>query len=146
MTEQPAGPQDDIKALSKLLGTWQVSGGAVGTVRYQWLEGGYFLIQHIDLTQFGARVQGIEIIGHEQPFGQAASAEIKSRYYDSQGNTFDYVYELDGESLTIWAGEKGSPAHFKGTFAEGGNSCSGAWVYPGGGGYDSVMTRVAGEG
>jgi hypothetical protein len=39
--------------------------------------------------------------------------------YDSMGNTFDYVYELDGEALTIWAGAHGSPAYFRGTFTDG---------------------------
>jgi hypothetical protein len=52
------------------------------------------------------------------------------------------VYELDGDTLTIWAGERGSPAYYKGTFSADGNSCAGAWVYPGGGGYESTMTRV----
>jgi hypothetical protein len=58
------------------------------------------------------------------------------------GNTLDYVYELEGDTLTIWGGEKGSPAYFRGTFSADGNSCAGAWVYPGGGGYESTMTRV----
>lgn len=44
--------------------------------------------------------------------------------------------------LTIWAGERGSPAFYRGTFAADGNSCSGDWVYPGGGGYSSTMTRA----
>ena len=30
----------------------------------------------------------------------------------------------------------------KGTFSEDGNTCIGAWVYPGGGGYESTMTMV----
>jgi hypothetical protein len=53
----------------------------------------------------------------------------------------DYVYELDGDTLTIWGGEKGSPAYYRGTFSEDGNSATGAWVYPGGG-YESTMTRI----
>ena len=54
----------------------------------------------------------------------------------------NYVYELEGDTLTIWAGEKGSPAYFKGEFNPDGDTVTGAWVYPGGGGYDSTMTRV----
>jgi len=41
---------------------------------------------------------------------------------------------------SIWAGEKGSPAYFKGQFSEDGNTLTGGWVYPGGG-YASRMTR-----
>jgi hypothetical protein len=52
------------------------------------------------------------------------------------------VYELEGDTLTIWAGEQGSPAYYRGTFSADGNSCAGAWVYPRGGGYESTMTRV----
>jgi hypothetical protein len=55
-------------------------------------------------------------------------------------NTLDYVYELEGDALKIWAGEKGSPAYYEGTF--GGDTLSGEWVYPGGGGYTSTATRV----
>jgi hypothetical protein len=106
------------------------------------MEGGFFLVQHVELEQYGQQIKGFEVIGHEQPFGAESSADIKSRFYDSMGNTLDYVYELDGNTLTIWGGEKGSPAYYKGTFSEDGNTCAGAWVYPEGGGYESTMTRV----
>jgi len=52
------------------------------------------------------------------------------------------VYELDGDTLRIWAGEKGSPAYFEGRFEDDDRVMSGSWVYPGGGGYDSVMSRA----
>jgi hypothetical protein len=141
MTQQPE-PAPDLKALDRLVGTWDVSGGVNGRVVYEWLEGEFFLLQRVDLRQQdGQPIKGIEVIGHERPFGGEPSPEIKSRFYDSLGNTLDYVYELDGDVLTIWGGEKGSPAYYKGTFSQDGNSCSGAWVYPGGG-YESTMTRA----
>jgi hypothetical protein len=102
-----------------------------------------FLVQRVDLEQYGLRIKGFEIIGHEQPFGAEPSEDIKSRFYDSMGNTLAYVYELDGNTLTIWGGQKGSPAYYKGTFSDDGNSCAGAWVYPGGGGYHLTMTRLS---
>lgn len=52
------------------------------------------------------------------------------------------MYEVEGGTLTIWDGEEGSPVSFGGTFSADGDSCSGAWVCPGGGGYESTMTRV----
>jgi hypothetical protein len=145
--QQPPKPNPDLKGLGRLVGMWKVSdpsgSGAVnGQVAYEWMEGGFFLIQHVDLEQDGQPIKGIEIIGHEQPFGAEPSQEIKSRYYDSMGNTLDYVYEADGDTLTIWAGEKGSPAYYKGKWSADGNTNSGAWVYPGGGGYNSSMTRI----
>ena len=142
MTQPAAKPNPDMEGLNKLVGTWNVTGGAQGQVTYEWMEGGFFLIQHVDLEQEGQRLKGIEIIGHLRPFGAPPSEDIKSRYYDTMGNTLDYVYEVEGDTLTIWGGERGSPAYFKGRFSADGNTCAGEWVYPGGGGYQSTMTRV----
>jgi len=106
------------------------------------MEGGFLLLlQHVELEQYGQKITGIEVIGHERQFGAEPSADIRSRFYDSTGNTLDYVYELEGDTLTIWGGEKGSPAYYKGRFSQDGTTLSGAWVYPGGG-YESTMTRV----
>lgn len=135
-------PSADMKALDRLIGTWKVTGGAEGTVTYEWMESGFFLLQHIDLEQYGQNTVGLEVIGHLHPFGEEPSQDIKSRYYDNMGNTLDYVYELQGDTLTIWGGEKGSPVHYTGKFSADGNTVTGDWVYPDGGGYSSSMTRV----
>ena len=141
--QQSVTPDPALKSLGRLVGTWGVSGEARGEVTYEWMEGEFFLIQRVDLEQFGQSSKGIEIIGRERPFGADESSEdIKSRYYDNQGNTFDYVYELEGDTLTIWGGERGSPAFYKGTFSGDGDTLTGGWVYPGGGGYSSTATRV----
>ncbi|MBF8194643.1 hypothetical protein ITP53_55140 [Nonomuraea sp. K274] len=132
-----------LKALDRLVGTWRVTGDAEGTVTYRWMDGGHFLIQDVNLTQDGAPTQGMEIIGRERPYGaEKPSEDIKSWYYDSQGSTLAYVYELAGDTLTIWAKEKGSPAYYRGTFSADGTTVTGAWVYSGGGGYKSDMTRT----
>ena len=70
-TEQP-GPNPDLQSLDKLIGTWKQSGGVTGEVTYEWMEGGYFLVQRVDLEQDGHRIKGLEIIGHLQPFGDGA--------------------------------------------------------------------------
>lgn len=140
---QPMQPHPDLKNLEKLVGTWKLSGDTSGRVTYEWMEGGFFLLQHMDFDHGGHRIKGLEIIGHLRPFGEEPSQDIKSRVYSSEGETLDYVYELSGDTLMIWAGEKGSPAYYQGTFSEDGNVCTGAWVYPGGGGYSTTMTKVA---
>ncbi len=139
---QPPEPNPDLRSLDRLVGTWEMSGEVSGRVTYEWMEGGFFLIQHVDLEQFGQRIKGIEIIGHEKPFGSEPSEDIKSRFYDNMGNTLDYVYELEGDTLTIWGGERGSPAYYRGTFSGDGNTLTGAWHYLGGGGYESTSTKV----
>ena len=138
-------PGPMLKALDRLVGTWKISGGAQGEVAYEWMEGGYFLIQRVDLEQNDMKIKGMEIIGHERRFGEEPSEEIKSRFYDNMGDTFDYVYELNGDRLTIWAGEKGSPAYYQGEFSDDGNILSGSWVYPDGGGYQSTASRFKPE-
>lgn len=138
---QPPEPNRDLKSLDRLVGTWEMSGDVQGRVSFEWMEGGFFLIQRVDLGRPGQRIKGIEIIGHERPFGAEPSEDIKSRFYSNTGDTLDYVYELEGDTLTIWAGERGSPAYAKGKFSEDGNTGSGEWVYPGGG-YRFTMTRV----
>jgi hypothetical protein len=136
-------PSPDLESLGeRLLGSWEVSGGARGRVTFEWMEGNFFLIQRVELEQYGQRITGLEVIGHERPFGSGPSEEIKSRFYSDTGDTLDYVYELEGDVLKIWAGEKGSPAYYEGTFDENGDTLSGAWVYPGGGGYSSTSTRI----
>jgi hypothetical protein len=140
--QPPPQPNPHLKSLDRLVGTWQISGEVVhGRVSFEWMEGGFFLLQHVDLEQHRQRIKGLEIIGHQRPFGAQPSEEIKSRFYSTMGDTLDYVYELEGDTLTIWAGEKGSPAYAKGTFSEDGNTGSGEWVYPGGG-YRFTITRV----
>jgi hypothetical protein len=141
--EQPPEPNPDLKSLDKLVGTWEHSGEVQGTTTFEWMEGGYFLIQRVDLEQYGQRIKGIEVIGHERGFMSEPSEDIKSRFYSSTGDTLDYVHELEGDTYTIWAGEKGSPAYSEGVFSSDGNACSGAWHYPGGGGYDWTMTRTS---
>ena len=139
--EQPA-PNPDLKSLEKLIGTWKQSGGINGEITYEWMEGGFFLIQRVDLDHDGHKIKGMEIIGHLQLFGEEPSKDIKSRFYGSGGETFDYVYEVKSDALTIWGGERGSPAYYKGQFSKDGNTLTGSWVYPGGGGYEAISTRV----
>jgi hypothetical protein len=143
----PVEPYPDLKSLDRLVGSWTMSdptgkGELTGTVTFEWMEGRFFLIQRVDLDQGGHRTRGIEVIGHERPFGVTEPSEdIKSRFYSDTGDTLDYVYEVDDTTLTIWGGEKGSPAFYRGIFSADGDTIEGGWVWPGGG-YKAKSTRV----
>lgn len=88
--------------------------------------------QSDDVEKVARRVGCLEVIGHLRPFGEPPSADVCSRFYDSAGNTLDYVYELVGDTLTIWAGAKGSPAYYIGTFSADGQSVTAAVSRDGG--------------
>ena len=142
MNEQPK-PNPDLKSLNRLIGTWKQSGELAGEITYEWAEGGFFLIQRVDFVHGENKIKGIEIIGHELVFGAEPSQDIKSRFYSYlDGMTLDYVYEIEGDTLTIWGGERGSPAYYKGQFSKDGNTLTGGWVYPGSGGYEAISTRI----
>ncbi len=104
------------------------------------MSGGFFLLQHVELGHDGHVEAGLEVIGHLHPFMGEPSEPVHSRYYGSAGSTLDHVYEIADDELTIWAGEVGSPAYFRGSVDDYGDVLTGGWVYPGGG-YESVATR-----
>ncbi len=142
MANETLTPNPDLQTLARLVGTWQVSGDAQGQSRYEWTEGGFFLVQHFDLVREGRPIRGIELIGHLRPLEGEPSEEIWTRVYSfTDGLTLDYVYELNGDTLTIWGGGKGSPAYYQGTFSADGTNVAGAWHWPGGG-YTADITRV----
>ena len=135
-------PAQDMQRLDRLVGTWNVTGEAEGQVRFEWMPGGFFLLQHVDINHGGNQINGLEVIGHERLFGASEpDRDIKSRFYSSTGDTLDYVYELEDDTLTIWGGQRGSPAYYRGTFSDDGNTMSAGWVWPGGG-YRATMTRA----
>lgn len=137
-----ANRAEDLDSLAPLIGRWRVTGGAVGSVTYEWMPGGHFLLQKVELEQDGHRIRGLEVIGHLKPFGQEPDPQIRSRFYDNDGNTLDYVYQLDGGQLTIWAGEEGSPVVFRATLDVQQGTMEGMWDYAGQGGYSCTMKRI----
>lgn len=135
----PTEPDPILNALNRLVGTWTLSGpgGLGGIVRYEWMDGGFFLIRHLDIIQAGLRVKGVEYIGHDP-----TSDTLASHYFDSSGALLRYLYEIDGDTLTIWHRGVGPPARYVGTFSADGTSNSGQWEWPGGR-YESTITRTS---
>jgi hypothetical protein len=125
-----------------LTGNWRVSGDANGMVRYEPQEGGRFLMQHVDIAHGGRKIRGIEVIGHLKGLDGVESKDVHSRFFSFlDGMTLDYVYEVEGDILTIWGGEKGSPAFYRGKFSDDGGVLTGGWRWPGGG-YATISQRI----
>ena len=138
--QQPAEPNPALRSLDRLVGAWDISGPEIsGRVTFEWMEGGFFLVQHVDLVQGGGRVRGVEYIGHD-----GGTGTLRSHYFGSSGEILEYAYELEGDTLRIFFGGVGSPAKFEGRFSDDGETNTGAWTWPGGG-YESTMTRVTDE-
>ena len=99
----PAQPHALLRTLQPLVGTWKLIGLDVdGVIRWEWMEGGFFLIQHFDLQQQGHQ-KGIEYTGYDEETGT-----LRSRLMQTNGSRFTYTYEIDGDTWYYWFGNKGS--------------------------------------
>lgn len=126
-----------LGTLDRLVGTWAVDGPeSSGTIRYEWMEGGTFLVQHINLVSTDGPTRGVEYVGWDPE-----SQTLRSHYFAPSGEILEYTYDLTGATLTIWFGGTDSPAKFVGAFDATGNRVTGGWQWPGGG-YESNMTRT----
>jgi hypothetical protein len=135
-----AGARDAaLRTLEPLVGTWTVAGpdGLTGRVHYEWMDGGRFLVQQVDLHHADEHDHGVEYIGYDE-----AGGELRSHYFGGSGELLEYTYRIEGDLLTIWFGGTDSPARFEGRFSADGSTNDGAWQWPGGG-YASTMTRVS---
>jgi hypothetical protein len=141
MNETPT-PDPRLKALDRLVGTWKISGPMDGETTYEWMDGGFFLIQRGQVQREDGPFTYVQIIGLDRgPEQTEPAGDIIGRLYSSRGDTLTYVSEADGETLTIWFGERGSPSVYRGRWSDDGNTLEGAWEWPGGG-YEETMTRV----
>jgi hypothetical protein len=126
-----------LRTLDRLVGTWTVSNpdGLTGEVRYEWMDGGNWLVQSVDLRG-EEPTRGVEYVGWDEDAG-----ELRSHFFGAGGEHLEYTYRIEGDLLTIWFGGTDSPARFEGRFSADGTVNDGAWRWPGGG-YASTMTRA----
>ena len=148
---QQSAPNAALRSLDVMVGSWELEGRVFdsedairGRLELEWLDGGYYLVQRVDVDYAGERTTGVEYVGYD-----GESDNLKSSFYSNQGPgplggvAMDYVWEVGADTLTIWGGFVGSPASFKGTFSDDRSVVTGRWEWPGGG-YDATMTKVQG--
>jgi hypothetical protein len=129
-------PNPELKKLDKLVGIWNVSGEVCGQGSYSWMEGGFFLIQYVDLE--GAK--GIEFIGYDEENGI-----LRSHYFDDDGKVIEYTYKVSESDYIISIDMPGIKGRFDGKYSNNGNIISGNWHWKQDGedmGYRAILTRL----
>lgn len=118
----PKSPNPLLKTLEPLIGKWKICGpDAEGEVIYEWMEGGFFLIQKFDLHH-GGHQKGIEYTGFDEE-----TETLRSRLMQTNGSRFTYTYEINNRDFYYWFGDKGSDIFSYSKFSEDGNTITGTW-------------------
>lgn len=85
--DQPPQPNPALKSLDVMAGTWNVKGresgpdGEIhGQVTFEWMEGGFFLVQRVNLDHIGQKIKGVEYIGYDE-----SSKALKSYFFSNHG-------------------------------------------------------------
>ena len=100
----PETPYPALKKLDRLVGNWKISGPKVdGYTTYEWMEGGFFLIQRFDLTYDCERHKGTEYTGFDED-----TQTLRSHLIEINGGNFTYTYDIEGDTLWYLFGDKGS--------------------------------------
>jgi hypothetical protein len=138
----PKKPHPELKKLDRLVGKWKISGPKVdGHTEVEWMEGGFFLIQRSDLIYDGERHKGVEYIGFDED-----TQTLRSHLMEINGSNFTYTYDIEGDTLWDWFGDKGSNIFSRGVFSKDGNTIIGSWQWQEGGrttdSYEYIMTRL----
>lgn len=135
--DMPKAPNPALRKLERLLGTWKISSDLVtGTVTFEWMEGGFFMLQHVNFQRGDHTIKGIEYIGYDED-----TQTLRSHLMDNNGSNFTYTWDIEGDTLRIWFGKKGSDNFYEGHFNKAGDAYSGRWQWPGGG-YEAAATRL----
>jgi hypothetical protein len=111
-------PNPELKKLDRLVGTWNVSGDTCGLVSFSWMEGGFFLVQYIELSD----VKGLEFIGYDE-----RSATLRSHYFDNDGKVFEHTYKINETDHIVSINMPAVKGQFDGKFSDNGTTITGQW-------------------
>jgi hypothetical protein len=127
------GPRPDpaLKRLEKFIGTWEMKGrtlnskedNVLGRATFEWLPGGFFLQQRIELNFMGMQLRSLELVGYD-PQTQALASNV---YSNMSPMPLPYKWDVQDDTLTISVAYGPLDATFKGKFSKDGKSFSGGW-------------------
>lgn len=124
-------PHPMLKALDKFVGTWSMSGNLVGSddeilkgeASYEWLEGGFFLKQHVKMTFMGMAIDSTELVGYDPE-----TDGLKSFVYSNMSPVpLPYFWKVDGDEVQISVSYGPLNATMHATFSKDGQSYQGGW-------------------
>jgi hypothetical protein len=118
-------PSPRLSRLEFLIGTWEWNGRSKsgsfevhGSDAYEWLDGGFFLVERHDLVAGGKANRGIAIYG----FDESRDACV-AHYFDNDGTQGIYEIDVrDGELRINWERYR-----FVGRILDDGKSIAGTW-------------------
>ncbi len=129
--QQMPMPDPALKRLEKFIGTWDMKGrtldskkdNVIGRATFEWLLGGFFLQQRIELNFMGMELYSLELIGYD-PQAQAFSSNV---YSNMSPMPLPYKWDVQDDTLTISVAYGPLDATFKGKFSKDGERFSGGW-------------------
>jgi hypothetical protein len=125
-------PAPELRQFDRFIGTWNLVGHLVGsdeeTIRgqatYEWLPGGFFLQQHVQLDFAGfAQIDSYEMISYDPQTGTFPSTV----YSNMSPEPLPYRWQIDGDTVTITVIYPPLDATFTGHWSDDGNTFSGGW-------------------
>jgi len=137
----PKKPDPALKKLDRLVGRWRFFGDAKGAAQFEWMEGGFFLVQRFDFRMGKRRLRGVEYIGFDED-----TKTLRSHLMDSSGHNFTYTWDIKDDRVTTWFGDRGSHNFYTGKLSKDGGIVRGRWQWPEGdgsiGGYELNWRRL----
>jgi Protein of unknown function (DUF1579) len=128
----PPQPDPALRALDQFVGTWRFRGhllgsdeeNIVGQATYYWLDGGFFLVQDIEIDFAGMfHVKSHELIGHDAETGAFSSLVFSNM----SPAPLPYRWDVQGRDVTISVAYPPLDATFTGRYSEDGTSFAGGW-------------------
>ena len=129
--QQMPKPDPALKRLDRFVGTWEMKGrtlnskedNVIGRAAFEWLPGGFFLQQRIELNFMGMELQSLELIRYDPE-----TQTFPSYVYSNVGPVpLPYRWDVQDDTLTISVNYGPINATFKGKFSKDGKSFSGGW-------------------
>ena len=121
-------PDSTLKPLDVLVGEWDIEiasplvpGLVRGSVVFEWLKGGGFLVERWDVANPDFP-DGIALIGYDESTGN-----FQQHYFDTRGVSRIYDVSLSDGVLTLSREDPDFAQRYVGTFSDEGNTISGYW-------------------